>query len=63
MRFEPNDLLIILIVAILIFCSSRIPELARAVGKAIREFKDAVAREGDKENEDEEKSLKESEKK
>ncbi len=40
-RPEPLDLVIIVIVAMLLFGSSRLPEAARAVGKAIREFRDA----------------------
>lgn len=41
-RPEPLDLVIVAIVAMLIFGSSRLPEAVRAVGKAIREFKDAL---------------------
>lgn len=47
LRPEPLDLVIILIVAMLLFGANRLPESARAIGKAIREFRDAVA---DKEN-------------
>ncbi len=47
LRPEPLDLVIILIVAMLLFGANRLPESARAIGKAIREFRAAVA---DKEN-------------
>jgi len=41
-RPEPLDIVIILRVAMLLFGANRLPESARAVGKAIREFRDAV---------------------
>lgn len=40
-RPEPLDLLLIAIVAILIFGANRLPEVARALGQAIREFRNA----------------------
>jgi TatA/E family protein of Tat protein translocase len=44
LRFEPNDIIIILIVAFLLFGGiSRLPETTRAIGKAIREFRFALA--------------------
>lgn len=39
---EPLDLVIILVVAMLLFGANRLPEIARALGKGIREFKDAL---------------------
>jgi sec-independent protein translocase protein TatA len=36
------ELLIILLVVLLLFGSKKIPELARGMGKGIREFKDAT---------------------
>ena len=42
LRPEPLDIVIILLVAMLLFGANRLPESARAVGKAIREFRDAV---------------------
>jgi sec-independent protein translocase protein TatA len=42
LRPEPLDIVIILLVAMLLFGASRLPESARAIGKAIREFRDAV---------------------
>lgn len=41
-RPEPLDLLLIAIVAILIFGANRLPEVARSVGAAIREFRNAI---------------------
>jgi sec-independent protein translocase protein TatA len=41
MGFGPTELIIILIIALLVFGPKRLPEMGRAVGKAIREFKHA----------------------
>ncbi len=43
LRPEPLDLVIIALVAMLLFGANRLPESARSIGKAIREFKAAVA--------------------
>ena len=40
------ELLVILFIVILIFGANRLPDLAKGVGKSIRNFKDAV-KEGD----------------
>lgn len=37
-----GELLIILVVVLLLFGAKRIPELARGLGKGIREFKDGL---------------------
>lgn len=43
-RVEPNDIIIILIVAFLLFGGiNRLPETTRAIGKAVREFRFALA--------------------
>jgi sec-independent protein translocase protein TatA len=42
-RPEPLDIVLIVLVGLLLFGASRLPETARAMGKAIREFKDALA--------------------
>lgn len=42
MRLGVPELLIILAIAILIFGGSRLPEIGRGIGKAIRNFKDAT---------------------
>lgn len=42
------EMLVILLILILIFGASRLPELARGLGKGIRHFRDSL-REGQKE--------------
>ncbi len=42
-RPEPLDIVLILLVALLLFGGNRLPESARAMGQAIREFRDAVS--------------------
>jgi sec-independent protein translocase protein TatA len=42
-RPEPLDLVLIALVAVLIFGANRLPEVARAIGKAIRGFKEGLA--------------------
>ncbi len=56
--FSPEDLVLVLIVAMLLFGSSKIPELARSLGKATGEFKKGQ-RETELELKDFEKSVKE----
>ena len=38
----PLEIIVILIVVLLLFGAKRIPEIARGLGKGIREFKDAT---------------------
>lgn len=39
----PGELLIVLLVILLLFGAKRLPELARGMGKGIREFKKATS--------------------
>jgi len=43
LRPEPLDIVLIALVAILLFGANRLPETARAIGQAIREFKNGFA--------------------
>ncbi len=43
LRPEPLDLVLIALVALLIFGANRLPETVRALGKGIREFRQALA--------------------
>ena len=42
LRPEPLDIVLIVLAAMLLFGANRLPESARALGKAIREFKEAL---------------------
>jgi sec-independent protein translocase protein TatA len=42
MRVGVGELLVILLIILLLFGAARLPELARSLGKAIREFKNAL---------------------
>ncbi|CAG0945440.1 Sec-independent protein translocase protein TatAy [Anaerolineae bacterium] len=41
-RPEPLDIIIIVLIALLVFGANRLPETARAIGQAMREFRNAV---------------------
>lgn len=40
---SPAELMIVFLIILLLFGAKRLPELARSMGKAVREFKDATA--------------------
>jgi sec-independent protein translocase protein TatA len=42
MNFGKNEILVVLLIVILIFGAKRIPELARALGRGIGEFKSGM---------------------
>ncbi len=52
MNFGAPELIIVLVVVLLLFGSTRLPKLARSIGQASKEFKEGVA-EGAKEQDDE----------
>lgn len=43
----PTHIAILLVVALLIFGAKRLPETGRALGRGMREFKDAITGHGD----------------
>ncbi|HEV2862617.1 MAG TPA: twin-arginine translocase TatA/TatE family subunit [Pyrinomonadaceae bacterium] len=49
MNFGPWELIIILVILLLLFGSTRLPSLARGMGKSISEFKKGIS-EGGKED-------------
>ncbi len=52
LRPEPLDFVIIALAAMLIFGANRLPETARAIGKAIREFRTGIASPSDDDQEE-----------
>lgn len=47
--FGPWQVIAILVVALLLFGGRKIPELMKGLGKGVKEFKDASAKDEDKE--------------
>lgn len=41
-RIGPAELILVLVIALVIFGPSKLPEIGKAFGKSIREFKDNV---------------------
>ena len=60
-RLGPMELVIILLIVVLLFGGRKIPEIARGLGKGIRDFKGALGGNSDPAESDEVKSLKKSE--
>ena len=53
MRFGWTEILIILVVILLLFGARRLPELARSIGKSLKEFKKGMKDVTDHVNDDE----------
>jgi sec-independent protein translocase protein TatA len=51
MNFSGWEILVVLFVVLLLFGSSRLPQLARGMGKSINEFKKGISEGGSKEDE------------
>ena len=51
MNLGPTELIIILVIVLVLFGSTRLPKLARSMGQASKEFKKGV-NDGDKSSED-----------
>ena len=45
----PTELIIVLVIALIIFGPGKLPDVGKAMGKSIKEFKDATNNEGKKE--------------
>ena len=53
MNFSGWEIIVVLFVVLLLFGSSRLPQLARGMGKSINEFKKGISEGGGKEDEHE----------
>ena len=51
-QIGPMELLVILLVALLLFGGKKIPEIARGLGKGIRDFKSSLGGQGEAAEED-----------
>lgn len=51
-RLGMGELIVILLIILLLFGGSKLPEIAKSLGKAIREFKKAVSSSDDSSQED-----------
>ena len=47
MNVGPTELIIVLVIVLLLFGSTRLPKLARSLGQASKEFKEGVKEGGD----------------
>ena len=50
MNFGPTELVVILLIVIVIFGASRLPQLGKGLGEGIRNFKTSVKSGGEKES-------------
>jgi sec-independent protein translocase protein TatA len=50
MRFGLPEMLVVLFIVLLIFGANRLPELAKGLGKSIKNFKDATKEGSDPKN-------------
>ncbi len=52
-----TELVIIMVIILVLFGASRLPELGRGLGSGMRNFRDAIKGEGDKTDDDETKEI------
>jgi sec-independent protein translocase protein TatA len=48
----PMELVIVLVIALIVLGPKRLPEVGRSVGRGMREFKESISGENDREDED-----------
>jgi sec-independent protein translocase protein TatA len=49
----PMELVIVLVIALIVLGPKRLPEVGRSVGRGMREFKESISGENDRDDEDE----------
>ena len=54
----PMELIVILAIALIVLGPKKLPEVGRSVGKGMREFKDAISGDHDRDEDDERPALK-----
>jgi len=54
----PMELAIVLVIALLVLGPKKLPEVGRSVGRGMREFKDALSSDHDRDEDDERPALK-----
>jgi sec-independent protein translocase protein TatA len=54
----PLELIVILAIALIVLGPKKLPEVGRSIGKGMREFKDSLAGENDREEDEERPALK-----
>ncbi|MEA2251257.1 MAG: sec-independent protein translocase protein TatA [Solirubrobacteraceae bacterium] len=50
----PMELIVILVIALIVLGPKKLPEVGRSIGKGMREFKDSLAGEPDRRDDDDE---------
>ena len=54
----PMELIVVLAIALIVLGPKKLPEVGRSVGKGMREFKDAISGDNDRDEDDERPALK-----
>jgi sec-independent protein translocase protein TatA len=54
----PLELVVVLVIALIVLGPKKLPEVGRSIGKGMREFKESLNGESDREDEDERPALK-----
>ena len=54
----PGELIIVLVIALIVLGPKRLPEVGRSIGKGMREFKESLNGESERDDEDERPALK-----
>jgi sec-independent protein translocase protein TatA len=49
----PMELVIVLVIALIVLGPKRLPEVGRSVGRGMREFKESISGENDRDDDDE----------
>jgi sec-independent protein translocase protein TatA len=57
MNIGPMELIIVLVIALIVLGPKRLPEVGRSIGNGMREFKDSLAGEPSRDDDDEDVAL------